>query len=75
MWTGWRPLMGGCTSDDWEWTVHSEAWANEWKENKQFPYLAMAPDLAEARSAIDNATMWPAPQVGLTLYHSPLILL
>ena len=30
--------MGGCTSDDWEWTVHSEAWANEWKENKQFPY-------------------------------------
>ena len=38
----WRPLLEGCSSDNWEWTVHSEAWAAEWKENKQFPYLAMA---------------------------------
>ena len=22
---GWRPLMEGCTTDDWEWTVHTEA--------------------------------------------------
>ena len=38
----WRPLLGSCTQDDWEWTVHSEAWAAEWAENKQFPFLEMA---------------------------------
>ena len=51
---GWRPLMEGCTTDDWEWVVHSQAWAAEWKENKQFPFLEMSPELSAAVSAVDN---------------------
>lgn len=61
---GWRPIMEGCERDNWEWTIHTEAWAAEWKENKQFPFLEMASDLAEAVSAIDNkTTMWARPHL------------
>jgi hypothetical protein len=54
----WRPLMeSSCARDHWSWEVHSEAWAEEWKQNKQFPYLQMSEALATARSAIDNTTL------------------
>ena len=59
----WRPLMEGCTSSDWEWTVHSEAWADEWKHNKQFPFLKMADNLAAARSKIDNTPLFAEPHL------------
>eukprot|EP00729_Bicosta_minor_P030018 gene30018-biopygen8820 len=29
----WRPLLEGCTGDDWEWVVHSKAWADEWAKH------------------------------------------
>ena len=60
---GWRPLLEGCGGDDWEWTVHTKAWADEWKENKQFPFLQMDPALANARSPIDNSTLWAKPHL------------
>ena len=41
----WRPLLEGCSNDNWEWTVHSKAWAAEWQHNQQFPYLTMAASL------------------------------
>ena len=66
----WRPLLEGCTSDDWEWTVHSKAWADEWAENKQFPFLKMDERLANAVSKMDNKTvLWPKP------HHSPWLVL
>ena len=57
----WRPLMEGCTSDDWEWTVHSKAWADEWLENKQFPFLAMDPAEAAAMDPVANVPLWSRP--------------
>ena len=61
---GWRPLMEGCTTDDWEWTVHSAAWATEWKENRQFPFLEMSEELASAVSAVDHKTLlWAKPHL------------
>ena len=61
---GWRPLLEGCTSDDWEWAVHTAAWADEWKQNKQFPFLEMSPELSSAVSAVDNKTvLWQKPHL------------
>ena len=57
----WRPLLEGCSSDNWEWTVHSKAWASEWEQNKQFPFLKMDRSLATARSKIDETLLWPEP--------------
>ena len=58
----WRPLMeSSCKNDHWSWEVFSKAWAAEWKENKQFPFMAMAPDLAQARSKVDGSLIWGTP--------------
>ena len=41
--------------------VHSKAWADEWAQNKQQPFLRMADNLAAARSKIDKSLLWPEP--------------
>ena len=57
---GWRPLMGTCSQTGWSWEVHTEAWASEWRENKQFPFFEMADFLQKAISHKDNKTLlWP----------------
>ena len=51
----WRPIFefgGGGVN---EWTTHSAAWATEWEENLQWPFLYMQAGL--------NATgIWPHPK-------------
>ena len=54
-----------CSDGTWEWTVLSAAWAGEWAENKQFPYLEMVDTLAAEkcgpRCADPNVSMWKQP--------------
>lgn len=68
----WRPLMEADNADadgdseggsHWCWEVYSKAWAEEWAENKQFPFLEMEKNLATAVSKIDNNTLlWAKPR-------------
>ena len=50
-----RPILefgGGVT---YEWAVHTGAWATEWEENRQWPYLYMA-------EALNATGIWPNPR-------------
>ena len=50
-----RPIFefgGGVTYD---WTVHTRAWASEWEENRQWPFLYMA-------DALNATGIWPHPR-------------
>ena len=50
----WRPILefGG---GGWEWVTLSKAWAEEWVENKQWPFLWMAEQL-------NKTGIWPEPK-------------
>ena len=60
-------LENNCARDTWEWTVHSAAWATEWKENKQWPYVVMEPALAaetcgkRCAKGHENDPLWKQP--------------
>ena len=43
--------------------MHSKAWADEWKENKQFPILEMSESLASAMDPINNVSLWAKPHL------------
>jgi len=52
----WRPIMENtCGGQTWEYTTLSEAWAAEWAEGKQYPYLYMS-------ESLNNTGMWPEPK-------------
>jgi hypothetical protein len=54
----WRPLLEEPVppnEGEWEWTVHSAAWASEWAQNKQAPALDFPDDAAHARAAAAQA--------------------
>ena len=61
----WRPLLEEPVppnEGEWEWTVHSAAWASEWAQNKQAPALDFPDDAAHARA-------WPAPRSPWPSWH------
>jgi hypothetical protein len=52
----WRPVLefdGG----GYEWTTHTKAWAEEWVENKQFPYVVVSL-LLKAVSVLERYDWW-----------------
>ena len=50
----WRPILE-FGDDGWEWVTLSKAWAEEWVENKQWPFLWMADQL-------NKTGIWPEPK-------------
>lgn len=58
----WRPVLedlGG--GDVWEWAVHSEAWATEWKSSVQYPFMEMPAATHGTPDEFPNAkTPWPS---------------
>jgi hypothetical protein len=50
----WRPILeyGG---GHWSWEVHTAAWADDWEQNRQWPFLWMAQQL-------NDTGIWPRPR-------------
>lgn len=61
----YRPVLEDTAAVAWgtyEWTAHTAAWASEWAENRQTPFLAM-PDDANHKAA------WPSPKSPWPCWH------
>ena len=59
----WRPMLEDRGHGDaWEWVSVSGAWAAEWAENTQYPFLKISDALANTYPpfAVDPQTPWPA---------------
>ena len=59
----WRPMLEDLgDGDSYEWVVASAAWAAEWAQNTQWPYLKMSDSLKTLYPpfATDPQTPWPA---------------
>ena len=59
---GWRPMLEDHGQGDaWEWLAISGAWAADWAENTQYPYLNMTPSMSNIypKFAVNPQTPWP----------------
>jgi hypothetical protein len=50
----WRPILE-FGSSVYEWTTLSAAWATEWEENRQWPYIYMS-------KTLNDTGFWPNPK-------------
>ena len=58
----WRPMLEDIAGTDaWEWVVHSSAWAAEWAQGFQTPFLTMSNSThGEPDMFPDAKTPWPS---------------
>ncbi|XP_065177352.1 uncharacterized protein LOC135808135 [Sycon ciliatum] len=60
---GWRPMLEDQGhGDSWEWMPLTSAWAADWAENTQFPFLNISNALANIypEFAVNPQTPWPS---------------
>lgn len=58
----WRPMLEDLADgSSWEWTVHSQAWAEEWAKTRQAPFLNMSASTHGDPDMFPQArTPWPS---------------
>ncbi|KAK3287799.1 hypothetical protein CYMTET_4709 [Cymbomonas tetramitiformis] len=71
---GWRPMLEDLGNGDaYEWLAASSAWAEEWAENKQWPFLNMSDTLKQTYPSFAEQaqTPWPSTDGKHGMPHIP----